>query len=148
VGGVPVYENAGTTTINIAGIGTATFNGGDSFGALSEDITANSINGVGMGDLTISKAIAATLVHGSSFYDLATSYTATDTFAVNLLDTVFSTTLGSLQFNPNSASGNGTFTAVLGAAVPEPSSMVLAGIASVIGLGAWARRRRVRTDPK
>jgi PEP-CTERM motif len=36
---------------------------------------------------------------------------------------------------------HGTF--VLAAAVPEPSSLVLAGTAALAGLGLWTRRRRV-----
>lgn len=31
---------------------------------------------------------------------------------------------------------------VIGSAVPEPSALVLSGIAAVAGLGAWVRRRR------
>lgn len=36
----------------------------------------------------------------------------------------------------------GVSSAVISQAVPEPGSLVLAGIASIAGLGAWALRRR------
>ena len=40
-------------------------------------------------------------------------------------------------------SGTGNWTVVV-TTVPEPATVVLAGIAAVVGLGAWARRRRSR----
>jgi hypothetical protein len=110
--GYPTYENAGKTTIQIPGFGTATFNGRDSFGAFSQNLFAGGIV-VGIEDLSGPQSILynpalPTSSLSSRLYNLSTAATFTG-FAISNHGVVFSTTLGPLVVF--STSGNSTFTA-------------------------------------
>jgi PEP-CTERM motif len=70
-------------------------------------------------------------------YTSGTPLSGTDTFA-NL-------TISSLGLTPGTYTytlPNDTITVRIGAVVPEPSTLALAGIGALAGLGVWARRRR------
>ncbi len=137
IDGYNIYENAGTTTIQIAGVGTATFNGGDSFGAFSEDLTSvfAGTGNVGIADISQQVAIFGNFTTIPPFYDLSTSFTSTGTSSYN--SNSFSTTLGDLTIG--STSGNATFTAT---AVPEPATIVSAVFPCLLAC-AWMLARRV-----
>ena len=127
-----LIENAGTTTINIAGVGTATFSG-DSFGVFSL-----SIGSTFAGFLDITHSTGILFVGTSSFYDGVSNYTHTGTGQINA-NTVFATTsLGDLKLT--GVSGTSTFTATLGV-VPEPSCLALWGLGGIGLMMADARRR-------
>jgi len=106
INGFQYYKNVGTTTIQIAGVGTATFNGGDSFGALSEKLLPGTIE-VGIMDWTIGASILHIVTPNPSFYDLSTATTFT-AMSVSDHGVVLSTTLGNLVIR--GTSGNATFT--------------------------------------
>jgi hypothetical protein len=139
VGPFLAYENAGTTTITIAGVGTATFTGADLWGAFSQEVPGTGV--VGIGNITTTSAIIGNFVTIPPFYDLSTPTTLTGLVAKGPLPGLFkTTTLGDLTVT--GVSGNATFTAV--SAVPEPATIVSAGVAFLfVGMWAMARRRRL-----
>ena len=105
INGFPYYKNLGTTTIQIAGVGTATFNGSDSFGALSEFLIPGMIQ-VGIIDWTIGSSILHIDTPNQAFYDLSTA-TMLTAMSVSDHGVVLSTTLGNLVVR--GTSGNATF---------------------------------------
>ena len=139
--GIATYENPGLTTVQIAGIGTATFTGGDSFGAISKILNSPPPYGlVGIGDLTLTLFFGANQVGYPPLSDLSQPYTATGDGASSF-GPFQTTTLGDLTIT-ESISSEGTFTAFT---VPEPTSLTSAGIACLI-VGAWTLARRCRAD--
>jgi hypothetical protein len=67
-----------------------------------------------------------------------TVFSGYDGFGGNVLNLPISGGILSLEFDTKV----GVTASVSAASVPEPGSFVLAGIASLAGLGTWARRRR------
>ena len=132
---MPVWTNAGVTTIDIVGFETATFNGSNVFGAFSLNLSAllPGTAGVGIGNLTTFWSILGTSQTAEPTYALATATTFTGAAVASTA--TYSTTLGDLI--TTGKTGNATFTA---AAVPEPSAFALLGLGTV---GLVARRRRV-----
>ena len=126
-----LLENAGLTTINIAGIGTATFTG-HSFGMFSLD--NGPLIAVGIADLTQEVQLLYTVA--PSFYNGISNFTATS--PTHAPTGTFATSLGDL--NITGSSGTSTFTATLGV-VPEPSSFALMGMGGIGLMIANARRR-------
>ena len=117
--GIPTYENAGTTTVQIAGIGMATFTGGDTFGAISKDLNNPPPYGlVGIGDLTLTLYFGANFIGYPPLSDLSVPYTATGSGATSF-GPFETTTLGDLVIT-QSISSAGTFTAFT---VPEPPAL-------------------------
>ncbi|MFO0953726.1 MAG: hypothetical protein U0835_21735 [Isosphaeraceae bacterium] len=140
-GAIPAYTNTGTTTIQIAGFGLATFNGTDSIGALSGDLSAlqPGLGIVGIYDYTLGNALLFNPYTIPALYDLSTPATYTGAGISN--DITVSTTLGTLVLTSSSATGNATFTTSL-AAVPETSPLLMSALAAPIGLAAVRFRRR------
>ena len=138
-GFIPLWTNAGVTTIDIAGFGTATFNGSSVFGVFSENISAFPAflgkAAVGIADFTTLAAVLNNLQTADLNYALATETTFTGVASTS--SGTYSTTLGDLT--TTGTSGNATFTAAL-ATVPEPSALVLLGLST---MGLVARRRRL-----
>jgi hypothetical protein len=130
---MPVWTNAGVTTIDIVGFETATFNGSNTFGVFSQNLSAllPGTAAVGIGDLTNLTAILGNYQTTELNYALDTATTFTGAAFYN---GTYSTTLGDLI--TTGTSGDATFTA----AVPEPSAFALLGLGTV---GLVARRRRV-----
>ena len=128
--------NSGTTTIDIAGTGTATFSG-DSFGFFSKDIGGSYF--VGMLDITTLTSIMHIL--DTSLYDGVSNHTQTCTGTVFGSSTTYTTTsLGDLTIT--GVSGTATFTAV----VPEPSSFALFGLVGIGLVIAKVRRRTAKAS--
>ncbi len=143
-GYVPSWRNAGVTTIDIAGFPTATFNGPDTFGVASVDLTIFNNGGyVAFANLTQysnENATAILATSGSEFvnYALDTARSVTSPADTNR-DATYSTTSG--QLIVTGVTGNSTFTAAEVSAVPEPGSN-LALLA--LGAGGLTLRRRLK----
>jgi hypothetical protein len=128
-GGV-LHSGAGTGTINVAGIGTATLTGPDI------EVVLNQTNGnLGVSDLTAGRVVFFTQNAVFDTYDLKSSIGPDSGTALFNLQTAPSS-LGGFEFS--SVSGNSTFTATL---APEPTSTMLLGT-GLLALVALSRFRR------
>jgi hypothetical protein len=135
-GEAPFYTNPGTATIDIAGVGTATLTGPDTFGVAAHDasILIPGLGVVAVIDVPLLVGIAGLYFTLPPFYDLGSAVTLTGSTWAST--DPFPTTLGTLQLE--SATGSGTFTAVL---VPEPAQWAVLG---VFLCGAMVAVRRLR----
>ena len=128
------YHNvAGLTTVSVAGIaGTGTFPN-----SVGPYITQSVRYGL-ISDLTAYLAIAFVQSNALGSYALDTSLASVSgpSFVANI-GHPFATTLGALTLN--STAGNGTFSAVVSSATPEPFSGALAGTGLAI-ICAYRRR--------
>jgi hypothetical protein len=143
IGETLYYENpgaTGATTIDISGVGTATFSGGDVYGAYSYYTGFDPGHAVaGIGDLTLQDGVLENVTDDPT-YNLSTPIVLTGSAAFNP-GIGFQTTLGTLILT--AASGDGTFTAGI-TSVPEPGTLVMIGIGILFPLGhAWRRRKRL-----
>jgi PEP-CTERM motif len=134
----PTYFNFGTLTVNVAGIGLATFINPS---AIAANQTALD---VGFGDATTGSAILFTSNPLLSTYDLKTAFgplLGTASFNAGLS---FRTTDG--LFVLNDVSGLVSFVSATG--VPEPSSFALlsVGLAGLMGLGLGRRKAKKRVS--
>jgi hypothetical protein len=141
------YTLAGTTTIQIAGLPTATFTetGTEHFGAIAANVDGNGMVGF------VNYGSGLNLIFGnldtSPIYDLSTAATFTSPAASEDSDGMgYGTDQGTLLIT--GTSGDATFTAT--AAVPEPGQVVSMLALSVVG-GAGAlfklRRRKSSASP-
>jgi len=128
IGGSGFFQNSGTMTIDIPGIGLATFTGNtavfDNQGAAT----------VGMADYTLGGSILDTVDGAFATYDLMTPIGPITNASFYRPDLTYGTTLGGLNFTQMSDS---TFTA---STVPEPSSLLLLGTGA-LGLAGLIRRK-------
>lgn len=132
VQGFATYENPGTTTVSISGLGTVSM-AGDQFGSFSQN--DSSFGNVGILDITKTQSILYN-VYSLPFYDLSGETTLTGVGgSYGGGGATFETSGGTLTMT--SVTGNATFAA---AAIPEPSSLVLTSIA-VVGIMVYAGRR-------
>lgn len=116
--GSGLFDNAiGAGSVNVAGLGTATFT--DQIGSAVNQ----SLTGAGISDFTTDRLLLFTLSASFTAYDLQSSIgPISGTADINSPGTVFATTSGDLGFS--SVSGDATFTATM-SSVPEPASVML-----------------------
>jgi hypothetical protein len=132
-----VFANtAGTATVEVAGVGTATFTG-------TVGVFSNQTGQVGgFVDTGLNRDLVDIGASEFGAYDLSTSISIDGTASSLGLNTAFGTSVG--DFVLRAVSGGGTFSAeVTPSVVPEPSTAILAamGGAGLLGYG-WRRRRR------
>jgi hypothetical protein len=128
-----IFANlVGTGTVNVTGIGTATFT--DSVGVVDNQGRKETI----FSDFTTDQTILGTVNDVFATYDLRTSIgpasgTSSGDFAS------YNTSLGALTIE--SIGTTSTFTATV---IPEPASLTLFGIGAVVGLlgHGWRQRKR------
>jgi hypothetical protein len=142
----PFHTLAGTTTMQIAGLPTATFTetGSEHFGAIAANVDGNGMVGF------VNYGSGLNLIFGnldtSPIYDLSTAATFTGLAGSDTGPSGFATDQGTLLIT--GTSGDATFTAT--AAVPEPGQVVSMLALSVVG-GAGAlfklRRRKSSASP-
>jgi hypothetical protein len=131
-----------TSTVSVAGVGAGAFAGPTVTFVNQASIAANA--GLAVDTVSSNGPIILNAFNPAlAAYNLATSIGPVSgplpTYAPG---TAFATFAGDFVINVNGISGNSTFQATLVAAVPEPSSLVMAGAAALAGLGyAWRRRR-------
>jgi hypothetical protein len=138
-GGVQLFSNAGTITVTIAGLGTATFVGymfESAFTDLNGGMVTPARCGIGVSGNGYSGSVSDTGSAQCSTYDLKTPITVTG-IALPRLNIPFVTDLG--PFSMSSFSGTSTFTATV---VPEPSSICLMGVGIALFVGFNRARKR------
>lgn len=136
-GGGGFFTNTvGTVTVTVAGIGTATFT--DSMDAFVNQ--TYSPPAAGISDLTQAGSVLDTLNAIFASYNLSTSIGPITGDSFIRPDLTFGTTSGGLNLR---SAGNSTFTASI-AAVPEPTSVVVFGMATFAGAVycGWRRRKQ------
>jgi hypothetical protein len=147
------FANPGTTTVNIAGVGTATIT---DLTAIYASPTPNSIPGLGtfpfvfIGTLDNPPAIddatgiGAILSNSLLGYDLKSAFgplTASPAGVGRPTGQIVHTTLGTLSFTSDvSPTSTGTFQAVI-TTTPEPSSFALLLTGGALLIGVRTRRR-------
>ena len=133
--GVEAYANTGITTVQINGVGTATFSGG-TYGVVSEVVTGfGPFDIIGFYTGTGAPLLLSASAYTPPMYDLKTSFTVTAPLSLNSYPKTLSTTnLGNLTIT--SATGDLTFTAI---PTPEPSTYALLCIS--LGVVGFARKK-------
>jgi PEP-CTERM motif len=118
-------------SVTVAGVGTADFTD-------SILVFVNPSMGGGFTDTTNGLDVLDIVSNTVASYDLTTSFGLVSGPSFLTSYGPLGTSFGSLSYIVNS---DVTFVAVASAAVPEPSALVLSGIAASAGLGVCARRR-------
>jgi hypothetical protein len=115
------YNELGTATVNITGIGTATFT--DVMAAFDNPLTTPPATGIG--DFTLGASVLATGNSDFGSYDLQSSIGPLSGESFFRSDLTFNTSLGDFNI---ATGGQSTFTAVT-SPVPEPASWLFLVIA-------------------
>ncbi len=133
IGGTTYLVDTGMTTVDIAGVGTATLNSADTIGVVTTVIDPTAQTGaISISDITTSVAVLTGFYHYTSVpYGLTTPFNVADSAASSLSS--IPTTLGALSFSQD-------ISLTFSASVPEPASVAL--FAAAIGGLLAARRRR------
>jgi len=132
----PCYTNAGSTTVNVSGVGTGIFTDP----MVVWDNGSGGIDSIAIVDAAIPGAVVYINNIAFATYDLTTSIGPISS-PPGLFVHVYPTTSGA--FTMTSVGDTATFTAtVRGAAVPEPASLMLLGSGVVTLAGRRFRRRR------
>ena len=127
-------SNHGTTTVTIAGLGTAIFT--DTTRAYTDNLGPGGSARGGIADDSIGSSILTMVNPIFSTYDFVTPIGPVTSTAALGNDLTYNTDHGS--FHMTSAASTGTFTAT----VPEPSSITLIGIGMALVAGYNRLRRR------
>jgi hypothetical protein len=149
---IPVYENnTGTTTLNISGVGSATFT--DLTGVFAETFVAPTHAFVGFEGEDPSHTVTNFIIISNG--PLGTGDAAFDSYDLTTAigpigpdGTICNCAFGGQSFNTSAglvdftATSNATFTAITAEGVPEPITLSLFG-AGLAGAAAIRRRKKV-----
>jgi hypothetical protein len=127
------YNEVGTATVDVAGIGTATFT--DEMAAF-DNPTSTPSPAAGVGDFTVGASVLDTYNSAFADYNLQSAISPTSGSSFIQPELTFDTTLGGFNL---SSGGDSTFTAVT-TATPEPASCVFPATALLVLF--WKRNRR------